>query len=550
MRYNLLTFFAFTRYWENQIQFSPDLIPLVNASLPVFEKGDAVLPPFDFVFEIANNVDPNAVFKRLDNRTLAGYANNTLIAFVDSTTNTSKVFPLLEPLRPGDAAELGRVARAIANQLAPNQTLFPTLTSEKLVPLAPMTLSRSKSFGSGNNTIPEDTLAYVRLQRQFNGYPVVGPETQAMIAVSADNNIHALAHRWRKAISSNKTINPFCRSQITRAILDQLYPLAKRGCHVKVNNVTVAYYDGGSEYFQPVYLFEVTILSTSGYPPRSLNANLFGYVSIGESVEPLPELEIQKGPSPADPIHGLKTPKDEALKSRDDIITVARYVVRNDDPDWTNSANAFWENLNQGGAVSGLSFNNSEYAFAYPLEFVSDQNAYIDSVQIALTEAHGNWGYFTTYQTDADYVFLTDIAANGGYGSNANGTLAYWIIHSCEVIPGQIDEADYLDVWHGIFQGMHSVVGYRTEMFINDGVTTDFGYSVGIGAPVVASWHQAVASASLYQSALTYNDSNTNTEEPYGCASSVSVCDHMDDTATDLDGIADSTCLQGYSIGN
>ena len=548
MKYNLLALFAFTRYWENQIEFSPDQIPLVNASLPVFEQGNTVPAPLDFVFDIAKSVDPNAVIRQLDNTTLAAYANDTLIAFADSTTNTSKVFPLLEPLQPGDAVDLTRLAGATADQLAPNQTLFPTLNSERLVPLAPVILSRSKSFGKGNETLPEDTLAYVRLQRQFNGYPVVGPETQAMIAVSADEKIHALAHRWRQAIPSNTTIKPFSRQQIAYAILHQLFPLTKRGCHVKVNNVTVAYYDGGPKYFQPVYLFQVTIRSTSGYP-RTSNANLFGYVSIGEPVEPLPILEIQTGPSPADPEHNV-TPQDDDLKPRDDSITVARYVVRNDDPNWTNSANSFWDNLQQGGTTSGLSFVSSQYALAYPLEFVSDRNAYINEVQIALNEVHGNWGYFTTLQDDSDYVLLTDVASAGGYGANAGGTLVYWILHSCEVIPAQIDEADYLDVWWGVFQGMHSVVGYRTEMFINDGVTTDFGMSVGLGAPVVSSWYNAIAADSYYQSAMTYNDSNTDTLEPYGRASSVSVCDHADDTAEDLDGIADTTCLKGHWLAN
>ena len=304
-----------------------------------------------------------------------------------------------------------RHAGVIAGQLAPNQTLFPTLSSETLVPLAPVTLSRSKSFGSGNDSVPEQTLAYVRLQRQFNGYPVFGPETQAMIAVSADDQIHALSHRWRQAMSSNKTVEPCSRSQITRAILDQLYPLTERGANIKVNNVTVAYYDGGPNYFQPVYLFEVTILSISGYPPRQTNANLFGYVSIGDSVEPLPILEIQEGPSPTDPNQGVMSRNDD-LKPESELITVARHVVRNDDPGWTNSANSFWANLIQGGNSSGLSFSNSQYALAYPFVFVSNRSThYINNVQIALTEVHGNWGFFTTDQTDSDYVFLTDIVA-------------------------------------------------------------------------------------------------------------------------------------------
>ena len=72
---------------------------------------------------------------------------------------------------------------------------------------------------------------------------------------------------------------------------------------------------------------------------------------------------------------------------------------------------------------------------------------------------------------------------------------------------------------------------------------------VGMRVPVVSSWFTAVTAASYYQSEQTY-DSNNNIEEQDGRTSSVSVCNHTDDTAGNLDGIADSTCLQGQWLGN
>ena len=549
MKFNPLTFFAFTGYWESQIQFDPDLIPLVNGSFPVFEQGVAAAPPTWAVYNIAQNVDPNTVFTEGPG-SLVGYSNDTLIAFIDPTTNTSKVFPLLELPGAGISAGLPALAKTIASDFAANRDMFPMSDSETLVPLDPVTLSRSKSFDSGNNSAPEQALAFVRYQRQFNGYPVFGPKTQAMLGVSAEGVFHAFAYRWPLANFGNKTVKPYSRRQIRRAILDQLYPLTQMDYNITVNNVTVGYYDGGPNYFQPVYLFEVTVVSTSKYSPGTSRANLFGYVSVGEYVEPLPILESRGGPSsPIDPGQDVK-PRDGNPTPPGKSITVARHIVRKDSVDWTNSANSFWDNLTHGGLSSNLSFFSKEYAFAQPFVFVSNRNEHINNVQIALSEVHGNWGFFTTYQTNADYVFLTNISKAGGYGPMAGGSLAYWILHSCEVIPALIDKPDYLNVWRGIFRGIHSVVGYRTSMYINDQVTTAFGDSLGRGAPVVSSWYHAVAASSYYSSGNTYNDSNTHSVEPLGRASSVSVCGHVDDTANNLDGIADSTCLEGRWMDN
>ena len=69
---------------------------------------------------------------------------------------------------------------------------------------------------------------------------------------------------------------------------------------------------------------------------------------------------------------------------------------------------------------------------------------------------------------------LSDIPSDG-YGGGAGGKLAYWIIHSCEVIPTPTDYSVTdrhiaFDDWFRIFNGMHAVVGYRTEMLIGDKV--------------------------------------------------------------------------------
>jgi hypothetical protein len=141
---------------------------------------------------------------------------------------------------------------------------------------------------------------------------------------------------------------------------------------------------------------------------------------------------------------------------------VGRYVVRNDAQGWVDSANGFWSSLmlaNFFGA--SIPFTDSQYYWAEPFEFLEDKESFVNDVNIALNEVHGNWGLFLTRDNHDDLLQLSDIPA-GGYGR----ALAYWILHSCEVIPTATDEATSFDVWWNIFQGMHAAVGYRTEMWI------------------------------------------------------------------------------------
>jgi len=135
---------------------------------------------------------------------------------------------------------------------------------------------------------------------------------------------------------------------------------------------------------------------------------------------------------------------------------------------------------------------------------------------------------FTTYKNYGDIVTLAEIAEAGGLGSNAGGCLAYWILHSCEVIPTQTDEAISFDIWWQIFHGLHSVVGYRTDMYIDDQVTTNFGLWVGLGAGVVSAWIVEVAASNAYGTD-TYLDA-IGVSRNLMTASAVGVCGHLDDT--------------------
>lgn len=182
-------------------------------------------------------------------------------------------------------------------------------------------------------------------------------------------------------------------------------------------------------------------------------------------------------------------------------------MVRNDDPDWVNDANEFWDGLTSFGG-GGL-FTNSQYFWAFPFEFTSSEGAFVNSVQVALNEVHGNWWFFTTLQNNADGVDITAIPASQGYGAANHGNLAYWILHSCEVIPAAMDAPcpprspapdgrAWWTPWFNIFQGLHSAIGYRMIMYIDDDVGGPYGQNLRLGAPAVSAWFNATLSSSDY----------------------------------------------------
>ena len=108
---------------------------------------------------------------------------------------------------------------------------------------------------------------------------------------------------------------------------------------------------------------------------------------------------------------------------------------------------AFFDSLQLATSFgNNLSFNDEQYFQANSSIFISDCNQFVNSVQIALNEVHGDWNRFSIYPNDGDIVTLSDTTAVGGLGSNACSELIYWILHSYEVIPTQTDLPNSFDV--------------------------------------------------------------------------------------------------------
>jgi hypothetical protein len=531
-----------TPKFKPRIDFSAEQIPLVKEPMAIMRLGAAVMAPESLLGAVVRSVAPKAEYKPLKNNgARAAYDGHRMVAFVDPKTGVSKVFPSLEALKPGQG--LAERARLLSARIATDAALFPP-DGTQVVALAPVTLRGSKRSRGGDRTPASEYLSFVRFQRRVNGTPVFGPGTRAMIAVAGDDTIRGLAHRWRKAVASDRKVKPRSRVEVAKAILAQLAKVAK-SADVKVDKVTLGYYDGGRNFLTPVFRFHATIAFRARR--RAASRHVFGYVPVGTAPEPLPVLGVRVGKPPAEP---PKRRKDATPALPGDPL-VGRYVVRNDTDEWVTSANEFLGGLVEAQTFFGgpIPFTDSQYFWAEPFEFVSDKDDFVNRVHIALNEVHGNWNWFSTRDNNDDGVSLSDIPASG-YGGGSGGLLAYWIIHSCEVIPTQTDEASSFDVWWNIFNGLHAVVGYRTDMWIDDDVMGPFGLVMGLGASVVPAWLNEVASNDSYDDGDTYADGNRGIDEPMGRASAVVVCGHSDDTANDVASLGRADCLTEWWFEN
>jgi len=547
-------------------------IPVVKEPLPVL-KLEAQPVPREFLGQVLKTSAPTVselapLAKNRDliregakpaTEILGAFENGHLAVYADEQTGNTEVYPSLRrqkavPLER--QKDLKERARTLANEIfSRSDFLAKDDTEWKIAEPAPM-LGLSQNRGEPderNKKAPSVFLTFVSARRSVRGFPVYGAGSRALVVAGTDGTVQGLLRYWKTAKAQGSVNETRSREQVRTEILRQLAP-AHRTAKVDVQGVEVAYYDGNAEYLQPVYRFTARIhyepkpqsAATASHGPVADDDFVVGYVPIGEPRESIPLLEEAPYPenAPARPGKTEPPPGDP---------TVGRYVVRNDDPGWVNDANGFWNSLNPWFGAGR--FTNSQYYWAEPFEFNSAELSFVNSVNVALNEVHGNWWYFTTYQDWGDGVDITAIPASQGYGAAAGGQLDYWILHSCEVIPSAADapcpsdSRPWWTPWFNVFQGLHSAVGYRTIMYINDSAGTPFGFDLWAGVPVVASWFSSVESLSDYSGNPTYT-AHCGTALPMGRPSTVSVCGHEDDNVYDTSAIPAASCLVNYWIPN
>lgn len=504
------------------------------------------------------------------------YKDN-VIAAMDTSKGHVDVMPLLDgmvPLAPATNNAIPALPQAIADQAKRaaadvlTQGLFPADATRPV--LDKMLTLNTAQFNQGAKGAPATMnvsrsgpiLASFPVIRMVNDMQVYGLGSRGMITVGGGGKVQGLSKHWQAASDHDQVSETRSPAQIGDLIRAQLAGLASKG-DVVVQDVKIGYYDGDKGFLQPVYQFkaQVTYAPGAGGKNQADDDFVAGYVVIGNELEPVPSVndKLENPPGvpqgapnslplanlmPTDPpgmIDGQPPTQVAAVIAAPGDPTVGRYVVRNDYVGWVNSANGFWNGLMASGY--GGYFTNSQYYWAYQYEFQGSKNSYTNAVNVAEVEAHGDWWLFTTYQNWGEVVTVDSMPAPG-YGMGTGGKCNYLIIHSCEVVPSAADTSTWAAKWWHVFGGLHSVFGYRTIMYIDDGAMWPFGVHMGWGFGLVNSWLSDVASSSLYSGAP--GQVMHGVWKPYGRPSTISVCGHESDSVYNQSSLPAAGCLQNY----
>lgn len=572
-----LTLFGVTQAAQGQasgkVDFGSTQVPVVQKPLTLIQSAPQGAPTA-FLQEAlgkmgaqTSKIGPLANSALFANRantipatTMGLVENNQLRAYWDEASGEAEIFPLLDgntaagrgATTAGGSTLTQKLAAAVAaaEKVFGRTDVIPQDATQFTVGAPRPVMGASASRTSENGAVSESAsslyLTYVSLQRKVDGLAVYGPGSTASVAIGNDGSVQGFVKRWNPGTGTGSVQETRTPQQVQAEIVKLLQPLTT-SANVTVRSLELAYYDDGGGAIQPVYRITVqvhfiarAVAGVKAAPKLSNDEYLVRYLPVGN--ETLTADEGGALPSNAEKPSGPVTlPADDP--------SVGRYVVRNDDAGWVGSANGFWSNIT--ASPNGHLFSNLQYFWAYPYEFNTSELSYVNSVNVALNEVHGDWWYFTTYQDWGDGVDLTAIPASEGFGPAAGGQLNYWILHSCEVVPSSIDAPCATDSrswwtpWFNIFRGLHTVVGYRTIMYINDGATSPFAKNLELGAPVISAWFNATNGASDYSGdpkSLAHCGQNL----PMGRPSAVTVCGHSADTIFNEAALPAASCLTNY----
>ena len=509
--------------------------PHHTSDLPLFSLEYQATFPEDILHSILKSAAPgaNVTEKKVDGSRYY-YDGDLLIGYFNDTSGETSVFPKLGLLQPGKNIDTRGISQYVSNVgIVPNDDTKHSIVRGK-------TLAATQITFGGRASAPADYLLESIIQRNVpyedQTYAVCGPGTKASFKFGADGTVKSLQHKWRAARSKDSTITPLSQDSIQRNIESQL-SAASITSNVTVKSIELCFYDSGNQFIQPVFRYNATVTYPFGFSDEIIT----GYIPAGgEALEPLPSLNPpQNQPVPTSAGNRGDTltnttatnttaPPNNIPKRQEGGITVGRYVMRGDalSPQMVTDANYFWEGLSS----TSNDFINSQYYWEEPFIYENDAWAFVDDVNLAFSEGHGNVDVFATDETLSGWgpVYIPSSLPSNGYGPGAGGSLAYWIIRSCLVVQSVIDYPDSSQAftpWWPVMNGMHAILGYRTDAQADDGSDMEnVGSSLANGVSVLNSWLNGVG--------------NT------GYASIMLVCGHDDDTVFDIGNVGKATCLK------
>lgn len=554
------------------VDLDPDLIPTFSGPLPVYSLGAPSFLPNDWLESVVGHTaSSNPQFTRgnSDDPKVYIYDGDEVVGFIDQQTGETRVFPDYGALQPCTKPIDVQHALSLFEQ---GSEAFPSddtgIELTQGSSLLGSELEDGPSEGSGSNfrrwnDAPDDQtfLTLGTIQRSVTvgdqTFPVCGPGSQASFGVGPENKVVSLTYQWKPATKTDKTQQALPADDVAKHIREALEPkvVLAEASGIKVYHVDTCFYDSGAQYLQPVYRVLAEPYDRTNTTAADVK-KFVEYVPVGgeaaEAIRPSTGGAQFAGDEP--PVE----PEDSQVVSRSFLnyfearqglaaptVTVGRYVVRNDSDGFVEDARNFWSNL---ASSTSIKFVNKQYYWAYP--WLYNSTTFVNSVDLALTEAHGGFHRFSTYKgltgvKDGGVHIPADLPSDG-FGRISNdgqGKLSYWLIDACEVIPSVFDfqsiadpnpQRSAFDPWWPVFRGgIHAVVGWRTSALFEDNTAATTAAAIALGRPVVSAWLDAAHSDPAYKNRPTYTGGGTKIENwPLGRAAAVFRCGRASDKVT------------------
>ena len=511
-------------------------LPLALDPLPFFQLSP-ITPPTGFVSELLNEVPYFPLVQH--DQLLIATDGQVVRAFVDPQSGDATFVPDLN--RPHNST-VTVSASSVASEMLDAQHLIPDdATHYRLSNEIPV-------FGSASQRHPGDTsqvsllhpkqleFTFVAVQRYAAGHPVYGKGSRMVLSISPQGKVVGLLRRWRSAERST-TMTPITPhpAQIIAQIREQLQPYIDTNA-IDVDSIEEAYYDNNEHYLQPVLRYTAVLKPLRGDLPP---AHIYGFLPLCNVHEPIPVLDANQvgdeppmtpqRPLPSQPSPQLFVQEDRAnvndLGVKNPPITLGEYANR--DSTMLDMATDFRNGINGtlGTEHIGTNIDRTQWYWAEPWEVTSvGAQSFLNSVDIAYTQPYGDWYRSTTISNDGD---MWQIGTGDVHlGAAAKGRLATWIIDASNVVPsyddvtanGQ-DGTEAFTPWFSVFYGLHNVVGFRTQMWLHDGLNVPFSQAAGLGLDINASWFQEIAADSNYNGDAAYYEPHLKRYVHFGRAS-------------------------------
>jgi hypothetical protein len=470
----------------------------------------------------------------------AAGAPDEVHAVVNQTTGEADLVPSLAKLVPA-GMPLSQHNRQLPAAHAAGQA---ALHDSKFIAKDATTLQAADGIqllgtetGGPANAEPKVMLTLVPAVRYAGKLQVYGAGSKAIVALDNKNSVVGALRRWHTATLGEKIKPTITAAQVRAEIERQLTPNVPAESTAVVDVVTHGYYDAHGRFLQPIYRFEANLVRNRD---SRIFARIGGYIPMGKALEPIPDLTTRPTGAAPTLATGGKAPAVHPEANMPGVTAAAKPVVTvgefvNQDwptsPAYIDMANHFLSGLTSVNGAVTYSRTLWWTAYSWQVNGPNSKN-FMNAVNIAYTVPHGDWLLNTCLGNYGDlwYVNKIGVGGNPGFGAAAGGKLSTWVIMSCEVIPSFYDRQHEVggdgngqhafDAWWGVFQGMHSAVGFRTIMWYPDDDTNySFGQLAAQGFDVVTAWFQAVAAH--HSSEGTYLDTHLNQTVHYDRASAM-----------------------------